>query len=280
MLAMFIGITVALSGVLTSFITVDGLNEVINLTEDPVGGRYILPVLLAWFATMMTMFFTGLRSSKSTLAPGTAFAKSPSSAPAAGRNLPPLKHGCWLAFGALLIMAWGVFVLPENESSLPENLLQNTAAVNSPNGSETNPSDNPELQTRMELADQLNKAGEFAEALQAYHEAVRLFPNDPVALNNLAWSLAANPKQELRNGKEAVELASKAVDLTGQQQPVFIGTLAAAYAEDGQFAKAIEMAKKARNVALMTYHPEMAALNEQLLKLYSAGKPVGLTNGP
>jgi tetratricopeptide (TPR) repeat protein len=101
-----------------------------------------------------------------------------------------------------------------------------------------------------------------------------------VALNNLAWSLAANSRQELRNGKEAVQFASKAVELTGQQQPVFIGTLAAAYAEDGQFAKAVKMANKARDIALSLHQPEVAAANEQLIKLYSAGKAVGLTNGP
>jgi Flp pilus assembly protein TadD len=163
---------------------------------------------------------------------------------------------------------------------LPENPLQSTAATNSPNDSEINSPENPELQTRMELAIQLDKAGKFAEAVQAYREAVRLHPNDPVALNNLAWSLAANSRQELRNGREAVQLASKAVELTGQQQPVFIGTLAAAYAEDGQFAKAVEMANRARDIALLKRQPEVAAINEQLLKLYSAGKAVGLTNGP
>ena len=77
-----------------------------------------------------------------------------------------------------------------------------------------------------------------------------------------------------------MQLASKAVELTGQQQPVFIGTLAAAYAEDGQFAKAVEMANRARDIALLKRQPEVAAINEQLLKLYSAGKAVGLTNGP
>jgi hypothetical protein len=40
------------------------------------------------------------------------------------------------------------------------------------------------------------------------------------------------------------------------------------------------MAKKARAIALLNHHPELAAINEQLLKLYSAGKAVGLTNGP
>jgi hypothetical protein len=56
-LVMFIGTTAALSGVFASFISVDGLSEAINLTKDSTGGRYVLPVLLAWFATMMTMFF-------------------------------------------------------------------------------------------------------------------------------------------------------------------------------------------------------------------------------
>jgi Flp pilus assembly protein TadD len=132
----------------------------------------------------------------------------------------------------------------------------------------------------MELANQMDKAGKFAEAVQEYREAARLYPNNPMALNNLAWSLAANPRPELRNGKEAVQFAGKAVELTGQQQPVFIGTLAAAYAEDGQFTKAVEMAKKARAIALLTCQPEVAVANEQLLKLYSAGKAVGLTNEP
>ena len=68
-LAMFISATAALSGVFTSFITVDGLSEVINLTGDVTGGRYLLPVLLAWFATMMTIFFADQHSIEST--PGT-----------------------------------------------------------------------------------------------------------------------------------------------------------------------------------------------------------------
>jgi len=40
------------------------------------------------------------------------------------------------------------------------------------------------------------------------------------------------------------------------------------------------MAKMARAVALLNDHPEIAVVNDQLLKLYSAGKAVGLTNGP
>jgi tetratricopeptide (TPR) repeat protein len=260
---MLVGATVALSGVFVSFVSIQCLSEVIGYTNDDAGGRYLLPVLLAWFATILTMFFA-----------------VPSSATTADRSLPLLKNGYWLVVGALLILALGVFVLPKNESPLPENPLQSAAATNSPNGSEINPPENPDLQTRMELALQLDGAGKFAEALQEYREAVRLYPNDTHALNNLAWRLATNPRPELRNGKEAVQFASKAVELTGQQQPVCLSTLAAAYAEDGQFAKAVEMAKKARAIALLMGLVEVAAINEQLLELYSAGKAVGLTNGP
>jgi tetratricopeptide (TPR) repeat protein len=279
--AMLVGAMAALSVVFASFVSIGGLIETTNLyTDDLAAGRYLLPVLLAWFATMMTVFFADPPSSTSTLAPSTTVTEPPAFASAADRSLPVLKDGCWLVVGALLILAFGVFVLPKNESPLPENRLQSAAATNSMNNSETNSHENPDLQTRMELAMQLDRAGKFAEALQVYREAARRYPNDPMALKNLAWSLAANPRQELRNGKEAVQFASRAVELTGQQQPVFIGTLAAAYAEDGQFAKAIEMAKKARDVALLNVHPEIAAVNEQLLKLYSAGKAIGLTNGP
>jgi len=75
-------------------------------------------VLLAWFATVLTMFFA-----------------NPPSATTADRSLPALKHGYWLVVGALLILVLGVFVLPKNRSSLPENLLQSAAPTNSLNNS-------------------------------------------------------------------------------------------------------------------------------------------------
>jgi tetratricopeptide (TPR) repeat protein len=222
-------------------------------------------MLLAWFATMITLFFA-----------------DPPSTTTTNRGLPALKHGYWFAVGAILIMALGVFFLPNNKPSLLENPLSSAPASSSLNNSETNSPENPDpdLQARMKLAIQLIMAGKFAEALQEDRESVRLHPNNPLALNNLALNLAANPRRELRNGKEAVQLASQAVELTGQQDPVFIVTLAVAYAEDGQFAKAIGTAKRGRDTALLTCQLNVAALNEQLLKRYSAGKAAGLMNGP
>ena len=122
--------------------------------------------------------------------------------------------------------------------------------------------------------------GMLVEAMCEYREAVRLYPDDANALNILAWGLATCPRPELRNGREAVRLAARAVDLTRQQEPVFVETLAAAYAATGQFFKAIEMAKKAHELALLTGQPELAARTEQSLKLYSAGKTVYSANEP
>ncbi len=279
MLAMLVGALVAFSVVFASLFNISDVTTIIGYTKDHIAGRYLLPLLLAWFTTLITMFFTDQPSATSGLTTNTAVTESPAFSGNTSGSLPVLKGGCWLAVGALLIVALGVFVLPKNESPPPENSMQSVATIHPLDKSERNSPENLELKRRNELAIQLQRTGKFAEALQEFREIARLYPNDPMALNNLAWSLAANPKQELRNGPEAVQLASKAVELTGQQQAVPIATLAAAYAEDGQFAKAVEMAKKARAIALLTYQLRLAAITEQFMQQYSAGKAVGSMNG-
>jgi tetratricopeptide (TPR) repeat protein len=266
-LAMLAGALVAFSAVFASLMSVSSLARIIEYTSDSDIGRYLFPMLLAWFATIITLFFAGLPKSASMPA-GTT-----------DGGFPELKGGCCLIGGAFLIVILGIFVLPKDKSVLPLNLSQNTTVVNPQDGSETNLVENAAVLSRMDHALQLNTAGKFAEALQENREAVRLYPNNPIALNNLAWSLALNPERELRNGKEAVQLASKAVELTDQREAVYMKTLAAAYAEGGQFDKAVELAKRARTTALLSLQPDEAALNDQLLKLYSTGKTIAPENG-
>jgi len=64
-LAMLVGALAAFSGVFASFVNITNLAQVIGYTGDDTAGRYLLPVLLAWFATMMTVFFAELSSSTS-----------------------------------------------------------------------------------------------------------------------------------------------------------------------------------------------------------------------
>jgi tetratricopeptide (TPR) repeat protein len=115
--------------------------------------------------------------------------------------------------------------------------------------------------------------GRFDEAIKNYHKAIQINPNFSEALNNLAWVLAASPDDELRNGAEAVRLAERACELTHNDDPSFIGTLAAAYAEAGRFPEAVATAGKAEQLATDAGLAAVAAKNRQLLELYRAGKP-------
>jgi hypothetical protein len=56
-LAMLVGVLAAFSGVFASFVNVTNLAQVIGYTADDMAGRYLLPVLWAWLATMMTVLF-------------------------------------------------------------------------------------------------------------------------------------------------------------------------------------------------------------------------------
>ena len=59
-------------------------------------------------------------------------------------------------------------------------------------------------------------------------EDIRARPNDVVLLNEVAWLMATCPMTSMRNGPEAVQLAQRAVALTGGREPAVLGTLAAA----------------------------------------------------
>jgi tetratricopeptide (TPR) repeat protein len=115
--------------------------------------------------------------------------------------------------------------------------------------------------------------GRTREAVAQYREALRLNPNLAGALNNLAWVLAASPDDELRNGAEAVRLAGRACELTHYGEPLFVGTLAAAYAEAGRFPEAVTTAEKAEQLATSAGLKKVAEKNQQLLELYRTGKP-------
>ena len=132
-------------------------------------------------------------------------------------------------------------------------------------------SNHPE--TLLHLGMTLGQLGRNREAVAQYREALRLNPNLARALNNLAWVLAASPDAGLRNGAEAVRLAERACALTHDGEPLFIGTLAAAYAEAGRFPEAVITAEKAEQLATNTGLTAVAAENRQWLELYRAGKP-------
>jgi tetratricopeptide (TPR) repeat protein len=111
------------------------------------------------------------------------------------------------------------------------------------------------------------------DAIAEYRASLALQTNQPEALNNLAWMLATDPHPEIRRGAEAVQLAYRACALTRNQEPALLGTLAAAYAESGDFDKAVAAGQKAHDLALAQGRKLLAQRNLDLLKLYRAHKP-------
>jgi hypothetical protein len=128
------------------------------------------------------------------------------------------------------------------------------------------------VEARGTLADALDGEGRYAEAVTHYEAALALRPDNASLLNNLAWLRAACPDATIRDGAEALRQATRACELTGFSKPLFLGTLAAAQAEAGDFPAAIATATQAANLAEALRLPETAARNRALMELYRNGK--------
>src|SRR6266404_207934 len=131
--------------------------------------------------------------------------------------------------------------------------------------------DDPDCHTVLAVA--LDQKGETAEAIQNYERAVEISPTSISALTNLAWLLATSSNEALRDGNKAVKLAGQANQLLGGTNPVVLRTLAAGYAETRQFAKAIESAEAAIQLARLSGDNLLAADVGEQLGFYRLGVP-------
>ena len=98
-------------------------------------------------------------------------------------------------------------------------------------------------------------------------------PDDPDLLEGLAWILATAPDAGVRDGKTALELARRAAQLTGETAPNVLDTLAAAYAENGQFSEAVATAERARALAGSQDRSDQIQQLELRLDLYRHRQP-------
>jgi len=130
----------------------------------------------------------------------------------------------------------------------------------------------PALQGR---ANAYLEMGKHAEAITDFDAVLKLREDEELdesdvnVLNNFAWVLATSPVDNLRDGSRAVELATKACEITEYKKAYILSTLAACYAELGEFDTAIEWAEKAVQASDDDVKDQLA----QELKSYQSKKP-------
>jgi tetratricopeptide (TPR) repeat protein len=119
----------------------------------------------------------------------------------------------------------------------------------------------------------LQETGDVGEAISVYHRGLGIAPENPRLANNLAWILATTPEATLRNGVEAVRLATQASERANHRNPNFLDSLAAAQAELGQFDEALETIERAIELAQARGFTELASRMQERRQLYASGKP-------
>jgi len=128
----------------------------------------------------------------------------------------------------------------------------------------------------------LIQQGHVKEAIDQWQDVLAIQPENGNAASNLAWVFATCPEGSIRDGARAVELGEKALRISGGKIAMIYKVLAAAYAENGRFADAIQTAQRGAELASNQGNPALAAELESSIALYQSGRPLrdpSITNG-
>jgi tetratricopeptide (TPR) repeat protein len=115
----------------------------------------------------------------------------------------------------------------------------------------------------------LNRMGRCKEASDAFKKVEKLSPNDAWSIQDKAWFLLTCPDEKLQDASKAMELAQKALKLTGGKDGLVHETLAEAYFRQGDPLKAVDHQKKAIELGSQRC-PDVSCVKEmqQRLKKY------------
>jgi len=122
-------------------------------------------------------------------------------------------------------------------------------------------------------ADALLSIGKHKEAIADFEAGLKIEPDNDGMLNNLAWVLATSPLDDVRDARRSIELGTKACELTNYEKPHILSTLAAGYAESGDFETAIKWSTKAVELGREKLKDQIEQLEKEL-ENYKNKKPV------
>ena len=111
------------------------------------------------------------------------------------------------------------------------------------------------------------------DGLQRLRDIATNAPDSPRMLDEVAWLLATYPDSNSRDGAEAVRLAERACELTDRRVPALIATLAAAYAEAGDFSRAVASGEEALSEARSLGDTDSIKLSQNILTSVRANVP-------
>jgi protein O-mannosyl-transferase len=124
---------------------------------------------------------------------------------------------------------------------------------------------------RTNLAAAFLQKGEIGNAIEQYKKTLEIAPRSVPALNNLAWIFATYSDPAFRDGTRALELAWEASEFSGRNNPIILRTLAAAYANAGQFSRAVEVGQLA--LSLTDRQSSLANALQREIAGYEASEP-------
>ncbi|HSS16869.1 MAG TPA: tetratricopeptide repeat protein [Candidatus Dormibacteraeota bacterium] len=128
----------------------------------------------------------------------------------------------------------------------------------------------------------LIQQGRVGEGVEEWQKVLAIQPDNGNAMSNLAWVFATAPDQSLRDGPKAVGLAEQALRISGGRIAILFRTLAAAYAESGEFSKAIQTAQQGIELANSQGNSGLATELQGNIALYQEQRPLrdpSLTHG-
>jgi WD40 repeat protein len=127
--------------------------------------------------------------------------------------------------------------------------------------------------SRARYARGLNHHQGYIDRASDYEAAVSIDPDYVSALKDLAWLQTTCPVKKVRNFTKAIELATRACDLTDYKNHECISILAASYSETGNFDAAVKWQKSATTLLPDDCPTALRANYEARCGVYQSHKP-------